>query len=174
MIFLYSEEDGEKKIKIVNKNVKIVFNTVDKRGGVCGILIEYEYIFIVGSEEKMVTEIGKCLKMLRIKTGDSLRTMAAKLKISAAYLSAIENNKRNVPDGFYELICSAYDLNADDKAVLKKAIYDSIDNYKVDLSNVSENKRRVLLSLTNDEIDEDVVDKLCEVIRENTNKTHKF
>ena len=122
----------------------------------------------------MVTEIGKCLKMLRIKAGDSLRAMAAKLDISAAYLSAIENNKRNVPDGFFELICSVYDLNADDKAILKKAIYDSIDNYKVDLSNVSENKRRVLLSLTNDEIDEDVVDKLCEVIRENTNKTHKF
>ncbi len=122
----------------------------------------------------MVTEIGKYLKLLRIKTGDSLRTMASKLNISAAYLSAIENDKRNVPDGFFDAICGAYQLSDEEKEAVKQAVYGSMDNYRVDLSSISDNKRQVLLSLTKDELDEEVVNKLCEVIRENSNKTKKL
>ena len=122
----------------------------------------------------MVTEIGKYLKLLRIKTGDSLRTMASKLKISAAYLSAIENDKRNVPDGFFDAICGAYQLSDEEKEAVKQAVYGSMDNYRVDLSSISDNKRQGLLSLTKDELDEEVLNKLCEVIRENSNKTKKL
>lgn len=122
----------------------------------------------------MVTEIGKYLKLLRINTGDSLRTMASKLNISAAYLSAIENDKRNVPDGFFDAICGAYQLSDEEKEAVKQAVYGSMDNYRVDLSSISDNKRQVLLSLTKDELDEEVVNKLCEVIRENSNKTKKL
>ena len=122
----------------------------------------------------MVTEIGKYLKLLRIKTGDSLRTMASKLNISAAYLSAIENDQRNVPDGFFDAICGAYQLSDEEKEAVKQAVYGSMDNYRVDLSSISDNKRQVLLSLTKDELDEEVVNKLCEVIRENSNKTKKL
>lgn len=100
--------------------------------------------------------------------------MASKLNISAAYLSAIENDKRNVPDGFFDAICGAYQLSDEEKEAVKQAVYGSMDNYRVDLSSISDNKRQVLLSLTKDELDEEVVNKLCEVIRENSNKTKKL
>ena len=44
----------------------------------------------------MVTQLGKILRIIRVNTGDSMRTMAGKLGVSVSYLSAIENGKRNV------------------------------------------------------------------------------
>ena len=46
----------------------------------------------------MITEFGKILRIIRINCGDSAKDMSEKLGISASYLSAIENGKRNVPD----------------------------------------------------------------------------
>ena len=122
----------------------------------------------------MVTEIGKCLRMIRINTGDSLRTMSENLGMSSAYLSAIENGKRNVPDGFESLIMARYKLSEVDAKRIKEAIYSQKENYKVDLSKIGDNKRKVLLSITEGELDDEVVEKLCAVINENDNKTKEF
>ena len=122
----------------------------------------------------MVTEIGKCLKLIRINTGDSLRRMSEKLGISAAYLSSIENGKRNIPDGFDELIFKVYSLSDVDMKKIKDAIYSSKENYKVDLSTIDDKKRRVLLSITEGKLDDETVDRLCEVISENNNKNETY
>ena len=45
-----------------------------------------------------VTTFGKVLRKLRIDHSEILGDMAKKLKISPAYLSAIENNGRVIPD----------------------------------------------------------------------------
>jgi transcriptional regulator with XRE-family HTH domain len=118
----------------------------------------------------VVTEIGKRLKLIRINTGDSLRTMSEKLGISAAYLSSIENGKRNIPDGFDDLIFKAYLLSEEDMKKIKDAIFSSKENYKVDLSAIDDKKRSVLLSITEGKLDAETVDRLCEVINENENK----
>ena len=39
----------------------------------------------------MITEFGKLLRIIRINTGDSARTMAEKFGMSPSYLSTIEN-----------------------------------------------------------------------------------
>ena len=46
----------------------------------------------------MITEFGKLLRIIRINTGDSARTMAEKFGMSPSYLSTIENGKRNIPE----------------------------------------------------------------------------
>lgn len=43
----------------------------------------------------MLTEFGKVMRIIRINTGDSMRDMAAKIGMSATYLSAIETGKLN-------------------------------------------------------------------------------
>jgi len=121
----------------------------------------------------MATEIGKYLKLLRIKTGDSLRAMAAKLKISPAYLSSIENGKRSIPENFLDLINSAYELNDQEKKKLKEIFYNSIDTYTFDLSNFSEKKREVLLSLAQEDLNESVIDKLRAVIKQDSDKNKR-
>lgn len=41
----------------------------------------------------MLTEFGKVMRIIRINTGDSMRDMAAKIGMSATYLSAIETGE---------------------------------------------------------------------------------
>ena len=122
----------------------------------------------------MITEIGKQLRLLRINTGDSLRTMSTKLGISAAYLSSIENGKRNVPDEFDKLIFSAYSLNEREMKIIKDSIYNSKEKHIVDLTTIDDKKRKVLLALTEENLHEDTIDKLCALISEDNNKTSKF
>lgn len=47
-----------------------------------------------------MTQLGKELKKLRIDLGITLADMALSLGISPAFLSAVENNKKRVPDSF--------------------------------------------------------------------------
>ena len=66
----------------------------------------------------MITEFGKLLRIIRINTGDSARTMAEKFGMSPSYLSTIENGKRNIPPEMEELVIRAYDLSEHDKEKL--------------------------------------------------------
>ena len=70
----------------------------------------------------MITEFGKLLRIIRINTGDSARTMAEKFGMSPSYLSTIENGKRNIPPEMEELVIRAYDLSEHDKEKLRKTL----------------------------------------------------
>lgn len=58
-----------------------------------------------------VTTFGKVLRKLRIDHSEILGDMAKKLKISPAYLSAIENNGRVIPDDMIAKLAQEYHLN---------------------------------------------------------------
>ena len=58
-----------------------------------------------------VTAFGKILRKLRIDYSEVLGTMAKRLGISSAYLSAIENNGRDIPEDFIAKIANEYNLN---------------------------------------------------------------
>lgn len=58
-----------------------------------------------------VTAFGKILRKLRIDYSEVLGTMAKRLGISPAYLSAIENNGRDIPEDFITKIANEYNLN---------------------------------------------------------------
>lgn len=123
----------------------------------------------------MDTEIGRHLREVRVKTRDSLRAMAIKMGISAAYLSAIENGKRNVPAGFLETFFNAYSLTTEEQANITQSVYQSISKYTIDLTNLSDIKRQVLLSVIKDEIDESTMDKLVEIYTDSSaKKTEKL
>lgn len=78
----------------------------------------------------MITEFGKLLRIIRINTGDSARTMAEKFGMSPSYLSTIENGKRNIPPEMEELVIRAYDLSEHDKEKLRKTIIDTTAQLK--------------------------------------------
>ena len=46
----------------------------------------------------MLTRFGKKLRTLRLEKDQRLKDMADELGVTAAYLSAVENGKRSVPD----------------------------------------------------------------------------
>lgn len=68
-----------------------------------------------------VTVFGKVLRKLRIDHSEVLGTMAKRLGISPAYLSAIENNGRDIPDGLIAKIASEYRLDESQITELEEA-----------------------------------------------------
>ena len=118
----------------------------------------------------MATEFGKVLRIIRINCGDSLRDMAGKIGVSPAYLSAIENGKRFIPETLYYTICQIYPLSEKDKKRLKESIEASVRKVKIDLTDLAEKKKQVLLKLTQEDLDEDTLDQLCEIINKKGDK----
>lgn len=113
-----------------------------------------------------LNEIGSFLTNFRSEIGESLRTMASKLDISATYLSAIENNKRNIPADFIEKFVSIYEIDEDTKAKLEKACLLSSSNMKIDISEASVAKKELLYSLANSEINEQTLERLSAILKE--------
>ena len=52
----------------------------------------------------MLTSLGKFLRKLRIDIGETLRDMADKLSVSSAFLSAVENGKKKMPESWFAKI----------------------------------------------------------------------
>ena len=50
----------------------------------------------------MLTSIGRFLRKLRIENGEILKDMAEALGVSSAFLSAVENGKKKMPESWIE------------------------------------------------------------------------
>ena len=79
----------------------------------------------------MLTMIGKELRFLRISRGEILKEMADKLGITPAYLSAIENGKREPTRKFMNTLLSAYDLTDEEIERLEKAYSETINSINI-------------------------------------------
>ena len=105
----------------------------------------------------MATEFGKILRIIRINSGDTAKTMADKLGISVPYLNAIENGRRDIPSDLTDKVINVYTLSEKDQKNIK-------DKVKIDLTELAEKKRRVILALAQDEIDDDVMEEICKMV----------
>lgn len=114
----------------------------------------------------MITEFGKLLRIIRINSGDSAKDMAQKLNMSPSYLSTIENGKRNIPPDMEELLIRAYNLSDKDKEKLRKAMVESSDTVKIDLTDLAEKKKQMIYEITKGDLDEATIDQLCKIIKE--------
>ena len=90
--------------------------------------------------------------------------MARKLKMSPSYLSTIENGKRNIPIDIDKLLIEAYNLSDRDKEKLRKAMAESSDRVKIDLTDLAEKKRQMIFEITNGNLDESVIEQLHQII----------
>lgn len=123
-----------------------------------------------GGLRQMLTDFGKVMRIIRINSNESMRDMAAKIGMSAAYLSAIETGKRNVPPNMEEILFSRYDFSEKDKQKIKNAIEKSAAQVKIDLTEMAEKKRKLIYSITKGDIDEETIDRLCEIISKKEKK----
>lgn len=57
-------------------------------------------------------DAGKFLKQLRIDNGELLYDMAKKLNMSVVDISAIEFDKMEAPDGFWEKVYEVYNIKS--------------------------------------------------------------
>lgn len=69
----------------------------------------------------MLTPFGKALRVFRMNRGELLKDMAERLNITPAYLSAIENGKKEPTQELMEKLYKAYDLNSSQKHSIEEA-----------------------------------------------------
>ena len=91
----------------------------------------------------MLTKFGKMLRKMRIDRDELLRDMADKLNVTVAYLSAVENGNREVPDTWIEIIANEYNLANEEIAELQEAAYENKNSVKIDIQK-TEDKELVL------------------------------
>ena len=94
----------------------------------------------------MLTEFGKVLRKLRINRQEILKDMADTLKVSSAYLSAVETGKRRIPTDWVSRISESYSLSQDEQSELQYAAEISTPDVTISLSGASPARRDAVLS----------------------------
>lgn len=69
----------------------------------------------------MLTPFGKVLRVFRVNNNELLKDMASRLDVTPAYLSAIENGKKEPTDELVARLYRAYSFTPDQKQELEEA-----------------------------------------------------
>jgi transcriptional regulator with XRE-family HTH domain len=114
----------------------------------------------------MRTRLGDYLRNIRMKENISLRTMARDLGISPAFLSAVENGKKKMPDSWFELVPNTYNLSDSEINEFKDNAYESFDIVELNIANASENNKKLAIRFARrfDDIDEKTSEELLEIL----------
>ena len=84
----------------------------------------------------MLTEIGKFLRILRVKNGETAKRMASILGVSTSYLSAVELGKRSFPNKWAKILSDTYSLSTEEKNKLNFLVRKYGQGNRIDLSNI--------------------------------------
>ena len=117
----------------------------------------------------MITRIGDFLRAIRIENSELLKTMAEKLEVSSAFLSAVENGKKKMPTSWEEKLSSIYQLSREQINDFQEAIADTNKAIELNLENSALENRKLALSFARhfDSIDEHTSQKIIELLEQN-------
>ena len=94
----------------------------------------------------MLTKFGKELRKIRIEHDQILKDMADKLNVTAAYLSAVENGNRKMPDSWINIITVEYNLSSEAADQLQRLAYEDRNNISVCFDRENNNETNLALS----------------------------
>lgn len=94
----------------------------------------------------MLTKFGKELRAIRLERDELLRDMAGKLGVTVAYLSAVENGNRKIPDEWIQRIAVLYDLRDEEVKKLQRYAYEDRNDIKINMENVTTGQRNLAYS----------------------------
>lgn len=96
--------------------------------------------------KNMLTKFGKELRKIRIENDQILKNMADKLNVTAAYLSAVENGNRKVPDSWINVIAKEYNLSDEKVRNLQRLAYEDRNDINVSFDNTNNQETNLALS----------------------------
>ena len=114
----------------------------------------------------MQTSIGRFFRKLRLEHGELLRDMAQNLGVSSAFLSAVENGKKKVPDSWMPKFKAIYSLSPDQLNEMADAILESSDTIELNMKNASSRNRQLAVSFARqfESLDEATTSKLFRIL----------
>ena len=108
--------------------------------------VQGENTYTICGGDDMLTMFGKQLRNLRIERNQKLKDMAEKLDVTVAYLSAVENGKRVVPDSWIGIISDEYGLSNEEICELQEAAYENKNDIKINLNGANDAEMELVLS----------------------------
>ncbi|MGM9970913.1 MAG: helix-turn-helix domain-containing protein [Anaeroplasmataceae bacterium] len=114
----------------------------------------------------MISKFGICIRNIREQKNDSLRQMAIKLGISAAFLSAMEVGRKQIPLEYLEKIKGIYNLSEEQEIELENSIYETNERVPLELSLMNDAQKDVSLMFARKikTADEELLKKLKEAL----------
>lgn len=115
----------------------------------------------------MITSIGKFLRKLRIESGEILKDMADTLGVSSAFLSAVENGKKKMPESWLEKLAETYSFTEKQVEELKVAVIESNDTVELNLKNTTPEGRALAISFAREfeTLDKETSNKIYEILK---------
>lgn len=115
----------------------------------------------------MLTDFGRYLRKIRIDCGELIRDMAARLEVTASYLSAVETGKRNIPSTWVDAIAAAYHLDARMKEGLAAAAARSSKVIKLHLDQMApaQKETAILFAREFNELDDAALRHIREILK---------
>jgi transcriptional regulator with XRE-family HTH domain len=92
-----------------------------------------------------MTNFGKFCRKLRIDNAELLYDMSQRLGVSSAFLSKVENGKAKPPVKWKDTIAYEYGLNEEEKKKLSRYIDESRLGNVIELGDMSEDDREIML-----------------------------
>lgn len=89
----------------------------------------------------MKNDFVKELRKIRIDNDETMKDMAERLGVTSAYLSTIENGKKDVPEKWVQKVASVYGI---DVSILLEAYQRSISKIVVPLTDKSKEDRKII------------------------------
>lgn len=119
----------------------------------------------------MISKFGLYIREIRKKENDSLRTMARKMDISAAFLSAMEVGRKAIPNDYIERIAKIYNLNKNEIEELEDVINETNQKVSIELEKMNENQKEISLMFARKikNADNDLIEKLRKVLEDDKN-----
>ncbi|MGI6107405.1 MAG: helix-turn-helix domain-containing protein [Lachnospiraceae bacterium] len=115
----------------------------------------------------MRTSLGRILRNLRLDNNQILKDMADVLEVSSAFLSAVENGKKKMPDDWVDKLAVEYHLDDDQKEGLRNAAMESQKTISLDISGASPVAKQLAVSFARNfnDMDENTTKKLMNILK---------
>jgi len=94
----------------------------------------------------MLTPFGKCLRMMRLDRGELLKDMASNLKVTPAYLSSVENGKKQPTEDILKRIITNYALSEKEINKIQEARIYTTNAITVNFSDDTDGKLGIMFA----------------------------
>lgn len=124
-----------------------------------------EFIVIRRYIMAKLTPYGKEIRHYRLDNQLSLRDMADKLEISAAFLSGVETGRKPISENLINKVLTYFEFTSEQKESLMQAVYKTVKEFKIKPKNESRRDIAEALARKIDELDEDEINKLRAILK---------
>ena len=122
---------------------------------------------ITKEDDDMLNDFGKICRKIRIDKGEIMADMSKKLRVSTAFLSAVEHGKKPVPIDWVDTIINIYDLEPTTAHELEVAAKESLRQVNIVVEDLGSNQKDFVLAFARNfnNVNQDDINKIMKLLK---------